>query len=105
MGIEQTNLLEAMEARDEAMERVEENAGPSFKERAQAFVLDFLGHGPATGETISDACKEAGIIPHDDRAFGPVYMGLARAGRIRKAGHAVRRKGHGTSGGNVWALA
>lgn len=104
MGIEQTSLLDAIEARDQAMAQVEEHAGPSFRQLAEAFVLGFLRSGPATSETISDACKLAGIVPHDDRAFGPVYMALSRAGHIRKAGHAVRRKGHGTSGGNVWAL-
>lgn len=96
------------ELRDAAMVQVETHAEahrPGFKEQACAFVLDYLEqHGASSGEVITDACKAAGIIPHDDRAFGPVYMALARQGRIQKVGTAKRLRGHGTSGGNVWGL-
>lgn len=95
-----------LEDRDAAMRRVIEYAGKRFRDQARAFVLDYLGrHGESAGEEITDACKAAGIVPHDDRAFGPVYHGLAKAGLIVKAGVCERRKGHGTSGGNVWRLA
>lgn len=97
-----------VDARDAAMAQVEANAeesAPGFSEQAQAFIIDFLRrHGSSTGERLTDACKAAGLVPHDDRAFGPVLMKLARAGQIRKAGFAPRRKGHGTAGGNVWEL-
>jgi hypothetical protein len=46
----------------------------------------------------------AGIVPHDCRSFGPVYMKLARKGLIEKCGTIPRRHGHGTAGGNVWRL-
>jgi hypothetical protein len=79
---------------------------PGFTERAQAFVVAYLQqHGPASGEAITDACKGAGIVPPDDRAFGAVYQGLARRGVIEVAGWCLRRKGHGTAGGRVWRLA
>lgn len=105
---EQLTLADALKARDEAMQRVEENAeviSPDFSENAQRFILEYLlQHGESSGETLTNACLKAGIKPHDDRAFGPVYMKLSRAGRIEKAGMCVRKKGHGTAGGNIWKL-
>ena len=68
-------------------------------------MLSFLNmHGPTAGEVITMAAKLYGIVPHDDRAFGPVYHGLSRRGQIVKVGTVRRERGHGTSGGNVWAL-
>jgi hypothetical protein len=91
--------------RDQALALVEANAGREFSDRAQRFVVGFLAvHGAAAGEKITDAAKAAGIVPHDDRAFGAVYLRLARAGIIRKAGSVKREKGHGTGGGNVWEV-
>jgi hypothetical protein len=94
--------------RDRAMAQVGQKAEdvcPGFHERAQSFVLAFLAsHGPTAGELVTLACKAAGLTPHDDRAFGPVYMALARAGRIVRVGNCRRERGHGTSGGNVWAV-
>ena len=92
-------------ARDDAMSAVEANAGADFTDRACVFVLDYLtAHGPTSGEVITDACKAAGIVPHDDRAFGPVYMRLVRSGRIAHHSYARRTKGHGTGGANVWQV-
>ena len=96
-------------ARDAALELVEEHAeeaAPGFAEAAAACALEYLdAHGPATGERLTDVCKAAGIVPHNDKAFGPVYMRLARAGQIVKAGPAPRLKGHLTSGATIWRLA
>lgn len=59
----------------------------------------------APGEDITDACKAEGIKPpKDDRAFGPVYMALAKQGRIVKDGNVKRRKGHACHGGIIWKL-
>jgi hypothetical protein len=83
-----------------------EEASPGFAELAREFILAFLaGSPPTSAEDLSDACLAAGIRPHDLRAFGPVVQGLARAGKIKKAGSCPRRRGHGTAGGNLWALA
>ncbi len=74
---------------------------------AREFVLDYLRHkrtGEASSEEITDACKRAGITPPDDRAFGLIYLFLARRRKIIKAGICPRTKGHGTSGGNIWRL-
>jgi hypothetical protein len=105
----QPDLFDYIAARDEALACVAANAEesfPDFSERACAFVLGYLAErGPSSGEAITDACKRAGIRPHDDRAFGAVYMRLSRRGLIRKQGLCVRTKGHGTAGGHIWGLA
>jgi hypothetical protein len=78
---------------------------PGFSERAKAFVIQYLTErGTASGEDITDACKAAGIVPADDRAFGPVYSTLRRRSAIAFAGFCARRKGHGTAGGCLWRL-
>lgn len=70
---EQLTLDGAFKKRDEAMAKVEANAelrSHNFSERAQAFVIWYLRqHGKSPGEDITDACRKAGIVPHDDRAF------------------------------------
>ncbi len=106
------DLIDLMEsayaARDAAVATVEANAeeqSPGFVDRAAAFVLERLASGPESGEELTLACKRAGIVPHDDRAFGPVYMRLSRRKLIVKAGSVPRMRGHGAAGGNVWKLA
>ena len=91
--------------RDVALETVERNAGELFKERAMAFALDWMADkGVVSGEDITDACKAAGIVPHEDRAFGPVYLSLARQGSIVRVGYISRRRGHGAPAPG-WRLA
>lgn len=91
--------------RDEAMRAISAHAGQRFRREAEEFVLAFLRrNGETPGEFITDACKAEGIVPHDDRAFGPVYCALAKAGKIIKVASCQRRKGHGTNGGIVWRL-
>ena len=108
-AIKEVSSLEPMEVavlkRDAAMSRVQAKAGEDFGRKAREFILSYLRQNGATsGEDVTDACKAAGITPHDDRAFGPVYMSLSRNGHIRKAGMVPRRKGHATAGGYVWEL-
>ena len=97
--------------RDGAMKNVTaraERADVFFPAKATNFVLHYLAHHPdgaASSEEITDACKRGGIQPPDDRAFGPVFMSLSRSGLITKTGICQRKKGHGTSGGNIWRLA
>lgn len=94
--------------RDEAMGAVEtaaERARRMFAADAGAFVVRYLQvHGPTSAEVLTRQCRASGITPHDDRAFGPVYMRLARLNVIEKVGAVRRERGHGTSGGNVWRL-
>jgi len=96
-------------ARDKAMASIgskAEDRSPGFHERARAFVLGYLArYGPTPGEILTLRCRDAGIVPHDDRAFGPVYFTLSREGAIAKIGEVRRERGHGTAGGSIWALA
>lgn len=57
-----------------------------------------------SGEDLTDACKAAGIKPHDDRAFGAVYRRLLRDKRIEKCATTIRKKGHGSVGCSVYRL-
>lgn len=72
---------------------------------AKLWVLEHLKrHGPTSGEELVDGMKTAGFIPHDDRAFGPVFQSLSREKHIQKYGYAERAKGHGTAGGVIWRI-
>lgn len=93
----------AARARDAALTRVAANSGDTFQERARAFVLNALRSGQATGEALTEGCKAAGIVPHNDKAFGAVYGGLARAGMIEQCGYAKRAKGH-CAPAPIWKL-
>lgn len=101
-------LFDAVSERDVALRQVTAAAERSdimFLERARKFVLFYLRRcGEASSEEITDAAKASGIRPPDDRAFGPVYLSLSRRGLIVKAGFCTRKKGHLTSGGNLWRL-
>lgn len=83
-----------------------ESVCPGFSRRAAKHVLKYLkAKGSSSGEDMTDSCKKAGIVPHDDRAFGAVFSGLSRRKEIKFAGFGLRRKGHGTAGSRIWALA
>jgi hypothetical protein len=110
-GIEdEDRSLAQLEARDIAMALVADKAervtAATFSQEAQAFIVNYLTvHGPTGGEVLTLRCAEAGIRPHDDRAFGPVFMALARAGRIIKAGSMPRAlRGHHAPGCTIWRL-
>ena len=79
---------------------------PSFLVQARKFVLIYLQqHGLATSEELTMACKAAGIIPHDDRAFGPVYMDLERRRRIVRVATVKRPlRSHNSDGGHLWKV-
>lgn len=98
---------QARELGEAGMARAEKGAGAGFTDRAKAFALKYLASVPhSSTELITDACKLAGIKPaRDDRAFGAVYASLLRSKDIVKIGDCKRRKGHGTAGGSVVALA
>lgn len=100
-------LADAVLMGEAGMARAERGAGDDFAERAEAYVLEYLEKVPhSSTELLTDACKRAGIKPRkDDRAFGPVYAKLLRAGTLLTIGECKRRKGHGTAGGRVVALA
>lgn len=83
-----------------------EDTRPDFTRDACAFVVAYLGqHGPTSGEALTLAAKAAGIVPHDDRAFGAVYLRLSKSRQIVRVGFTARERGHGTQGGSIWDLA
>lgn len=59
---------------------------------------------PMSGEELVDACQAMGLVPHDARAFGPVFAVLKRRRLIEAVGFAARQKGHGTAGARLWAV-
>lgn len=104
-------IPEAKSKRDKGIRRVAQNAEynrAKFSEDAQDFIVSFLKFAKddkASGEDITDVCVNAGIQPHDMRAFGPVFQKLVKAGKIEKTGETcVRRRGNLTTGGNIWRL-
>ena len=82
-----------------------ESRDPAFAERAYQFIVNHIREQakPVSGESATLACVAAGIQPHDDRAFGPVYARAIRAGEIQVVGFTSRRRGHGTAGGRLYA--
>ena len=106
--MEQLNLTEAREAGQIGMAISLESArkrDPDFSKKAEAAMLRHLvACFSASGEELVDVARAHGAIPHDDRAFGSVFQSMARRGLIRTVGYTARRKGHGTSGGRVWAI-
>lgn len=75
-------------------------------QRAREEILTVLvkAGGPVSGEELVDHCQRVGLVPHDARAFGPVFKSLVRRGQIEAAGFAARRKGHGTAGARLWRV-
>jgi hypothetical protein len=102
-----TKLEEARRDGELGMRRAADRAerkAPGFGDRARAFAVEFLKkYGTASSESITNACKAAGITPEsDDRAFGGVYFSLARRGYITYVGPCTRTRGHGTGGGRLY---
>ena len=97
-------LEAARNKRDLILFNHEANAGRQFINEASTVILRRLAISEASSEDLVDACKEAFIRPHDDRAFGTVFANLSRAGKIERAGYCQRRKGHSCSGGIIWRL-
>jgi hypothetical protein len=74
-----------------------------FRARAEAAILAKLAAGPASGEDLTDYVRDCGVSFKDGRALGSVYASMQRRGLIRIVGECKRRRGHGTSGGHIWA--
>lgn len=81
-----------------------ERADPAFRSRALDFIVKYIRkNGEATGENATLAAVLAGIRPHDERAFGPVYKEAISRGLIRVIGYVPRVRGHGSAGGKLYA--
>lgn len=90
----------------EAGERCADKASKDdagFRERALDFIVGYIRQvGESTGESATLAAVLAGIKPHDQRAFGPVYQKAIRQGLIRVVGYVPRVRGHGSAGGKLY---
>lgn len=108
LGYRLPNIDRVTFERDVAIDQVvthAEERRPSFREDAEEFVISYLRvHGATPGEVLTIECKRSGIVPHDDRAFGAVYLSLVRHRVIERVGTVPRLRGHRTAGGNIWAL-
>jgi hypothetical protein len=98
--------VDAAVLRARGIRQAEASAKKFFRSRVQEGIRHYLAeHGPASSEEMVDALKARGLAPQDDRAFGGAFIALSRKGEIVKHGACLRRKGHLTAGGVVWALA
>jgi len=102
-------ISKAREARDKGMKQVLKNAENKGwnGDEAERFIIHRLsqpGYIGETGETIVNAAKQVGIIPHNDKAFGPIFSRLVRRGTIKKDGYRPRTKGHAAPGAVIWVL-
>jgi hypothetical protein len=108
MNQAELNFEAAREAGNEAAAACLDKArrtDPEFVEKAQAAILAHLrAVGSCSGEELVDIAIAKGARPHDQRAFGQVFAGLARKNMIRTVAFCLRRKGRGTAGCRVWAL-
>jgi hypothetical protein len=80
------NFEAAVAARDEAIERVDENADPDWKEAAKLIVCDLARNKVrfTTDDVWRQLLNQGVMFPHEPRAMGGIMMGLARAGVIRR---------------------
>lgn len=96
--------------RDAAMRSLDraQRADSTFVVRAKEAILKRLQDGPCSGEVLTELCKAQGIRPvKDDRAFGGVFLSLSseKNPQIRCIRSDLpRARGHGTSGGKLWAI-
>ena len=82
-----------------------EHQSPDFTRLACAYALSLIAtRGPMPGEDIVDACKAAGYVVREDRAYGAVFRRMLREG-AGVVGYCPRRKGHGSAGGRVYGIA
>jgi hypothetical protein len=96
---------EARGARDEALEQVEANADPSWKDAAfEAVVSASRDLHRFTADDVFDRIPH-GVATHEPRALGPVMLRAVRAGMIFKANVASipsRRRSLHASPRTVW---
>lgn len=85
--------------------RAAEQDDPLFGARALAFIVNHVREkGRVPGESVTLAATAAGIRSRKgDRAFGSIYAKAIRLNFIRVVGYCPRLRGHGTSGGKLYA--
>jgi hypothetical protein len=77
-----------------------------FSARAEAAILAKLEQGRASGEDLTDYVRECGIpLARNGKELGSIYARLLKEEKIVRVGHCFRRRGNGTAGGSLYALA
>ena len=87
------DLFSAAERRDEALERVTENAGPDFAEKVRRYVLGLPRDAEFTGEDIRLAMEAAGEHPHHHNAWGGITSRMVTSGLLVKTGEWRKMRG------------
>jgi hypothetical protein len=89
---------------EQARQRAED-VTPGFSDLALNFIREYaLRQDSFMNEDCTLAMRAAGIVPHDDRAFGSIYAKAIRLRYVRVIGYAPRRRGHGAPGARRYAV-
>lgn len=86
------------ELRDEGMARVLANEGPGqWRAAVDRIITSLIRHGePFTSDDIHARLDELGLVAHHPNALPSIIGGVAKAGRIQRAGlvKTTRQSGH-----------
>jgi hypothetical protein len=105
MTNEQTDLFNQA-AKEEAIDRVERNANPDWKEAALKSVQHRARHcASVTANDVFADLEQLGLHTHENRALGAVFQKAARNGWIAKTDRTVpsTRKTRHSGDVRVWA--
>jgi hypothetical protein len=84
----------ACKARDEGMRRVAE-ADPAFQQEAYHYLRFYARrHAEFIAEEGTEAASAMGLVPHDGKAWGPVFSRASREGLIRQIGYGRSLRRH-----------
>lgn len=83
----QMTIDDAIEARDEAMTRVEDHADNAWKDEAMRVVKRLaMNNAYITTDDVWRVMSQSTNTTHDPRAMGPIMRNAARLGWIERAG-------------------
>jgi hypothetical protein len=108
--MQQVDLIDAIAAGEQAMQACTDKAESlGFStDAAKTFILNWLSeHGQTPGEDLVEAARRTGrpeLIPRDMRAWGRVFALLSGKRIHCLRSDLPRKRGHGTSGGKLWAI-
>ncbi len=89
---EQVPQVDSKRFRDAALQRVMDNAGRPFKERARDCIAQTWAGKKGTAEDFRITCVANGIKPHHHNAWGGLTMGLIHSGLIKDTGELAQMK-------------
>lgn len=89
---EEPSLFDALQARDEGVERVTENAGMSFAAAIHAIVRAYPKGKRFIGEDVRLDAEAAGVFPHHPNAWGGVFASIVKSGMVKETGRIVQPK-------------